>query len=294
MSEKYEQFKRLHVIYEDFIINPIKVIQSFIGIDAEIIDYKVNSIISDGYVVVDVRFKSLDLDPCKIYWTKFKDCKKLNSRKDDMFITTVNGCNICLNIVNPSEKNAEDWIPFVVSQVLTTSKDIKLYNYYGNIIDSPFHFASTNIFMYNRENNNIDYNKCDVDKKLEDDVDYDNCYICSYIDNFDNCYVSSAEFRSAIYNVKHFNTFEEVQNDIREDTTKKLYPTIYAFDIRTIGKIRDLHGIIYTTQKRETPWTCCYINITNAKITNMKIEYMKQFMYNDYLNYLEWLKHIKQ
>lgn len=293
MSENFIQFKRLHILYEDFIISPIKVIQSFIGIDSEIIDYKVNSMVSDGYVVVDVRFKSLDLDPCKIYWTQFKDCKKMNARKDNIFITTVNDCNICLNINDANDKKPTDWIPFIISQVLTTSKDVKMYNYYGNIVDTPFHFASTSIFLFNRTDNKIDYNKCDTTTPIEEEIDYDEQYINGYVDNFDNCYANNMELKSSGYQVKHCKDFEEVQREIEKEknTGKKNYPIIYVFDIRTITKIRDLRGIIYTTEKREQPWTCCYIPSINTKITNIKIEYLKQFMYNDYLNYIEWLKH---
>ena len=62
------QTKRLHVLYEDYSINPTRTIQSFIGNDADIIKVVENGIITDGYIVVDVEYKVLDLDWKESLW----------------------------------------------------------------------------------------------------------------------------------------------------------------------------------------------------------------------------------
>ena len=61
------QTKRLKLLQNDFNIDPIKTIQSFIGSDANIIDYKANNLYIDGYYIVDVSYTTLDIDIMKIY-----------------------------------------------------------------------------------------------------------------------------------------------------------------------------------------------------------------------------------
>lgn len=293
-DDQLVQNKRLHILYEDYIVNPLKVIKSFIGIDADIIDYKMNSIIGDGYVVVDVQYKSLDLNPTKIYWTQFKDCKKINVKRDNTFITKVNNCNVCLNIGDGYMNN--DWIPFTVSQFLTTSRENNIFKYYGTIVYTPYHFGSTEVFIYNHEEE-IDYMKCNKETPPKVDPAKLIDKSSEIINNFDNNVVSLATSKTAkTYTFEETNdpntTLKQINNSNVKNSANAP-TTIYTFDIRKLTETDMIRGVIYCSQSRTKPWECCYYKNSNAKITNKKIQYLKQFMYNDYKNYLEWLEHIK-
>ena len=166
-NEKFIQFKRLKIPYEDYIINPVKTILSFIGIDSTIIDYKENSIYMDGYIIVDVKFTALDLNPCLLYWVQFKDCQKMNTQSENKYITQINNMNVCMTIKNTSELNQESWIPFTISQALTEGGAKMIYKYYSIIMDTPFNYASTEVFTFSRKFKDVDFDKCNINKPLK-------------------------------------------------------------------------------------------------------------------------------
>ena len=160
------QTKRLHILYDDYTTNPTKTIQSFIGMDAEIINVKENSIVSDGYIIVDVDYKVLDLDSTSIYYIKFGDCRKINMKKDNCYIVSVDGINVCLNIRRPN-LTADSIIPICINPVIPTNREQTMYKYYGQIVDTPFHNANSQMFTYNHKLTTLEEcQKCNQDKVL--------------------------------------------------------------------------------------------------------------------------------
>ena len=149
----------------DFNVNPIKTIQSFIGSDANIIDYKVNNLYIDGYYIVDVSYTTLDIDMMKIYWVKFKDCKLLNIKKSNAYICQINGFNVCV-IINNKPENEDTWLAMNVKPTIPTQRGQTFYKYYSVVIDTPYHEATTQLFNYTHKTPNVDLNKCNVNVVL--------------------------------------------------------------------------------------------------------------------------------
>lgn len=297
----FVQYKRLRMLYQDYIINPIKAIQSFIGLDANILEYKENSVYMDGYVIVDVKFNSLDLNPCLLYWTQFKDCQKMTAQSENKFITQINGLNVCLNIRNSSELNPNLWIPFTISQALSEGGLRMPYKYYGIIKDTPFNYASTQIFTFSRTPENIDYDKCNVEKPLKNNKLDLMQYIKEYTTHFDTNITTLTMLNSSVpYIVSNEDDINEMVNsetaEIKKNVDKCIYPnnrTLFIFDIRKLKKFDSLTGVIFCIANRHKPWIACYYPNVNLKITYQKVEYLKNFMYNDYKNYLKWIERME-
>lgn len=269
------QYKRLHVLYDDYSYNPTRTIQSFIGNDAEIIKVNENGIISDGYVVVDVEYKVLDLDPTKTYYIKFGDCRKINMKKDNCYIVKVDDINVCVNIRKPNI-DKDKYIPIIVNAIIPNSRDSVLYKYYGQITDSPFHYCNSQMFSHNHELKTLDEcNKCNTDKSLFTDEQVK----ASYNDVIGKLPFNSRTAIIASNNIKRINSINEVGKD-----------KYYIIDIR---KLKTNTGLINVVKYREHPWDCLYVPMSNYKLDERKYSNLLTFMYNDYINYTKWVEYIK-
>lgn len=269
------QNKRLHILYDDYSINPTKTILSFIGSDAEIIKIKENSIMSDGYIVIDVEYKVLDLDQTDIYYVKFGDCKKINMKKEHCYIAKIDGINVCLNIRNQTLNN-DSYIPIVVNPVIPTNREQMMYKYYGYSIDSPFHYSNSQMFSFNHELKTLDdCLECNEDKKLFTD---DKVKI-SYAEIIGKLPFNARSSSIEANNIKHINSIDEIGND-----------KYYIIDIR---KLKAETGLISAVKYREHPWDVLYIPIINYKLTERKYNNMLTYMYLDYKRYIKWLEYFK-
>lgn len=268
------QTKRLHVLYDDYTVDPTRVVQSFIGDDAEIIKIKENSIVSDGYVVVDVEYKSLDLDQTNIYFIKFGDCRKINMKKDYCYIVQVNGINVCVNIRRPNITN-DTYVPIVINPVIQSSRDQILYKYYGQLVDTPFHDANSQAFSFNHEHVSVEEcNKCTIDKKL---------FTSEQINLAYNEVIGKLPYNARALvvdtkNIKRINSISEVGND-----------KYYIIDIR---KVKTHYGLLCAVKYREHPWDVLYIPLPHYKLTERNIKELLTFMYHDYNYYVKWLEYI--
>ncbi len=270
-----EQTKRLHILYDDYSINPKKTIQSFIGNDAEIMEYKENSIVSDGYIIVDVKYKVLDLDPTKIYFIKFKDCKKINMKRDNCYICKIDDICVCINL-RQQIKDENTYIPISINPVIPTNREQLLYKYYGQIIDSPYHYCNTQSFSYTHDNITLkECDKCNKDTVLFNDEQISKSYgevLMSAPYNARAMYVDSS-------NIKRINSLDEMKED-----------KSYIIDIRKITNIDKYTGIISAVKYRKYPWDVIFLNIPNYKLTQKKYNNLLSFMYNDYLNFTKWIE----
>lgn len=272
----FTQEKRLKVIAEDFYVDPIKTIQSFIGIDSDIIDYKVNNIYLDDCLIVDVKFKHLELDPTKIYWTQFKNCKLLNIKLSGTYITKIDNINVCLMI--KQQYNPDDWIPLIIDITIPNNREECYFKYFGKIINSPFHECNSQIFNYDHEPITEDINKCNVETVI-----FDENVIQKSYDKINNIFAYKAT-------VQAITTQELIKIDDLSKATDK--NKLYLIDIRNIKNIDNYKGFIACSQYREKPWDVLFINIPNYNLNEKKLDYLKWFMLNDYHNYLEWLNKI--
>ena len=267
--------KRLKLLQEDFNIDPIVTIQSFIGIDANIVDYKVNNIYVSGYVIVDVYYKIIELNPNKIYWIDKKECKRLNIKKQNTYIAKVDNIPVCVTLNNSEDK---DKIPITINITIPSNRDKQFYNYFGTQIDSPFHDCNSQIFVY-------EHNIVDIDKKLQqcslDVVLFKESTIQNDYDRVNDIFV----YRSTVQKVS--SSVVTIANNIEEcnDVHK-----LYIMDIRNIDSNRNYSGYLACVKHRRHPFDVVYIYIPNYVITKRKLNYMKLFMYNDYINYEEWVK----
>ena len=269
--------KRLKILQNDFNINPIKTIQSFIGSDANIIDYKVNNLYIDGYIIVDVSYTTLDVDITKIYWVKFKDCKLLNIKKSNAYICQIDGFNVCV-IINNKPSDEDTWIAINIKPTIPTQRGKTFYKYYGVVIDTPYHEANTQLFNYTHKAPNEDLNKCNVSVVLFPDQRIQKAY-----NDINNVFVYKSSLQAL--------TMQEVARikSLDEGTDKN---KLYVIDIRAITKPEHYKGFLACSRYREYPWDVLYINIPNYMLTKEKVDRLKWFMLNDYNNYLEWLEKI--
>lgn len=269
------QIKRLHVLYDDYSYNPTKTIQSFIGNDAEIIKVSENGIVSDGYVVIDVEYKVLDLDPTKIYFIKFGDCRKINVGRNNNYIVKVDGINVCINI-RKQNMDKDKYIPIMINPTTPDSRDGELYKYYGQILNTPFHYCDSQTFSHDHELKTLEEcNKCNTDKVLFTEEQIKASY---------NKVIGSLPFNSrtsiiASNNIKRINSVSEVGKD-----------KYYIIDIR---KLKPETGLINIVEYREHPWDCLYVPMANYKLNEKKYRNLLTFMYNDYINYTKWLEYVK-
>ena len=270
------QSKRLHILYDDYSINPTKTIQSFIGMDAEIINIKENSIVSDGYIVVDVDYKVMDLDPTKIYFIKFGDCRKINMKKDNCYIVTIDGINVCVNVRKLQGLTDESMVPVHINPVIPTSREQTLYKYYGQIVDTPFHNANSQSFSYNHELVTLeDCQKCD-----QDEVIFTTEQIkLSYDETIGKLPFNARATVVDTNNIKRIKSTNDVDND-----------KYYIIDIR---KVDTQTGLLCAVKYREHPWDVLYIPLPNYKITKRKYQNLLTYMYYDYQNYTKWLEYNK-
>lgn len=269
------QTKRLHILYDDYSINPMKTIQTFIGNDAEIIKTTENGIISDGYIVVDVEYKVLELDQTKIYYIRFGDCRKINIKKDFCYIVQVDGINVCLNI-RRKNLTEDTWLPIMINPVIPNSREQTLYKYYGQVVDSPFHYCNSQMFTFNHELATLEEcNKCEEKKTL---FTADQTKL-SYSEVIGKLPFNARAVIVDINNIKRINSIDEVGND-----------KYYIIDIR---KVKTHFGLLSAVKYRERPWDVLYIPLPNYKLTDRKYKNMLTYMYNDYKNYKEWLERIK-
>lgn len=274
----FTQEKRLKVIAEDFYVDPIKTIQSFIGIDSDIIEYNVNNIYFDDCLIVDVKFKRLELDPTKVYWTQFKNCKLLNIKLSGTYITKIENINVCVIIRQQYEPN--DWIPLIIDITIPNNREESYFKYFGKIIDSPFHECNSQIFNYDHAPITEDINKYN-----EDTVLFEDSVIQKSYDKINNIFAYKAT-------VQAITTQELTKiNDLSEANDKN---KLYLIDIRKIKNIENHKGFIACSKYREKPWDVLFINIPNYNLTEKKLEYLKWFMLNDYHNYIEWLSKISK
>ena len=265
------QNKRLHILYDDYSINPTKTILSFIGTDAEIIKITENSIISDGYMVVDVEYKVLDLDQTNIYYIKFGDCRKINMKKEHCYIANIDGINVCLNIRNQN-LTKDSLLPITINPVIPTTREQTMYKYYGFIIDSPFHYCNSQMFSFNHELKTLDEClKCSKDKKIFSDDKIK----MSYTEVIGKLPFNARSSSIEASNIKHINSIDEVGDD-----------KYYIIDIR---KLNTDIGLISAVKYREHPWDVLYIPISNYKITKRKYNNMISYMYADYQHYIKWI-----
>lgn len=273
--------KRLKVLQHDFVINPTKTIQSFIGSDANIVKYNVNNIYIDNYLIVDVDYTKLDFDILKIYYVMFKDCKLLNIKQSNTYICTIDGFNICV-IINNKPDDENTWLAINIKPTIPTQRGETFYKYYGVIINTPFHSANSQIFNFNHDLSVL--KSTDLTKLNTDIVLFNENVIQKSYDELNNMFTYKSTLQALTsQELIRINTLDE-----GVDKNK-----LYIIDIRDIKEPEHYKGFLACSQYRERPWDVLYINIPNYTITKTKLNYLKWFMLNDYNNYIEWLDKIK-
>lgn len=270
------QNKRLKILQSDFSTNPLKTIHSFIGNDAKIESYKVNNIYIDGYIIVDVVYSHLDINPCKIYWVKYGDCKPLNIKKTNACICTIDGWNVCV-IINQTYP-PDTWIAMTIKPTISTQRGEVFYKYFGTIVDTPFHEANTQVFDNTLKEVTEDLSKCNVDTVL-----FEEAVIRKSYNDINNKFTYKSTLQAM--------TSQEVIriNSLKEGVDKN---KLYVIDVRQITDIGEYKGYLSCAPYREHPWDVLFINIPNYQLTERKLNNLKSFMLNDYRNYVEWVEKI--
>lgn len=269
--------KRLKLLQNDFYINPMKTIQSFLGSDTNIIKYTVNNIYIDGYVIVDVDYTNLELDLLKIYWVQFKDCKLLNIKKSNAYICNIDGFNVCVIINKQYDDNK--WLALNIKPTIQTQRGDVFYKYYGMILDTPFHAASTEIFNYNHQPITTNLSKCNVDTELFPDDVVNKAY-----NDINNMFTYKSTLQA-------LTTQELIKIQSLDEGTDK--NKLYLIDIRNITNPEQYKGFLACSQYRNNPWEVLYIRIPNYVLSSTKVDYLKWFMLNDYNNYLQWIEKLE-
>ena len=127
--------RRLSINAAIFNSAPIRTIKQLIGPNAQLLSYKVNSIITPfDEILVDVVYKSLPLSSFAIYYIPIDSIKHLipNSEK---YIATINSISVKLN--NPKLNEFSNYLPVRVKNTIINDTDA-YEKYYSTIDDSTF------------------------------------------------------------------------------------------------------------------------------------------------------------
>ena len=284
--------KRLHILQEDFNANPIKTINSFIQSDSVILNYTINNIVSDGYIIVDVTYKQLELDVTKIYFIEISKCKTISIKHKNYYVasipidTSVNTNSVNTNsipICIPMIEYNKPIIPVTIKPIIGNAK----IKYYGSIIDTPFHECNSQMFVkehYKETDKNKDTTVVNSSNKSLFDA---NIIKDEYNKINEQFLYKSFIQKSTSQDIIRINSITD------NLTPDKLY-VISIFDIfKSTSNETDVSipGFIACSKYREFPYDVLYKPIPNYRITNRKLNYMKQFMDNDYENYKQWLQY---
>ena len=166
-----------------------------------------------------------------------------------------------------------------IKPTIATQRGDILYKYYGTIIDTPYHEATTQLFNYTHQAPDIDLNKCNVNDVLFNDYMIQKSY-----NDINKIFVYKSTLQSL--------TTQEITRikNLNEGTDKN---KLYVIDIRNVTNPENYKGFLACSPYREYPWDVMYINIPNYSLTKTKLDHLKWFMLNDYNNYIEWLSKLK-
>lgn len=287
--------KRLKLIQDDFDTDPIKTIQSFIGNDAEIIDYTLNDIYFDNYIAVDVRYKQLQIDPCKTYYVN--TFKRLNMTKQNMFITVVNGSNVCVTAIDPKDKERIDKNKFIaieIKPIIQSTRSIP-YNYYGTIRHTPFHNCNSEMFRFITAQRNSSFQQTQFASNAQTNAQTNaqrNAAIKT-VKLFDEDQIASSyNDLIRIFNIRTSFQEQETAVFLRKQTIAECKDPhkLYIININNINDDEEFAGYITASAYREQPFDVLFIPIIDYRITKIKLQNLKNFMQNDYQNYLQWLE----
>lgn len=127
--------RRLAINAAVFNSAPIRTIKQLIGPNAQLLTYKINSVVTPfDEIIVDVTYKDLPISPFTIYYIPISSIKHLipNSEK---YIAVINSISVKLN--NPKLNEFSNYLPVRVKN--TIINDVDAYEkYYSTVDDSLF------------------------------------------------------------------------------------------------------------------------------------------------------------
>ena len=123
--------RRLAINAAIFNSAPIRTIKQLIGPNAQLLNYKINSVVTPfDEIIIDVTYKDLPLSAFTIYYVPINEIKHLmpNSEK---YIVTINSISVKLN--NPKLNEFKDFLPVRVKNTIINDTDA--YEHYYSTLD---------------------------------------------------------------------------------------------------------------------------------------------------------------
>lgn len=269
-----EQYSRCKILEEDFERSNEESLKDFIGSDAKIVKIEKQNIIIDNYVIVDVWYIILGINPLDIYYINKSDLK-LSKPDTNKYIVKVNDIPVQLSL-KTEIVNKLDIIPIRIYKTIPSNYlSTVQYEYYGLYESQPLHSYCTELsfpeynFIVNDEIPSVLKSNTKI---IWNDEEINNSY---------NTLLMNTIYAKYINQRIHIDNI----NNIETDTNKA-----YIIDINLIKA--DFSGLIYVSKFRK-PYDVLLIPLKLYFITNEKLQKLKSFLYHDeqiYTKYVETLK----
>lgn len=285
MTDKTESLiitNRLRLLESEYRSNPIGTIKSILGTDINIIKIQEMNYIDNGYIVINIIYKLFKFNPLKLYFIEKKKLKPLE-QSTNKYMTEVNGTPILITISNLFAKhfNKSEYYPIYIRKTINTSN--LPYNHYGLIQSLPLNsYSSISNFEHKRYLCNYQeaYEHirelfAEKDKKFTNKLNKSDS-----TDKYSKLF-NNTIFASIINNYKRINSISEI------DT--KHSNIAYIVNINQI--IPDMNGVVIVSFERDDLFDVLYIPVRQYMITKEDWSKIISFMYNDYVNYTNFIKY---